>query len=294
MGAFSGMLATLRSVWGVAVDAVEGFNRDDGPAMAGYIAFAGFLSLFPFAIFLSALSGILIGPAESEAVIEALFELAPPHIAQTLAPVVEEVIGQDRGGVLTLSGLGAIWAASNAVEAIRTAFDRAYNAPVPRSFLRRRLNAVLFVLLAGVTFIVLGFLIIVAPLAVRLAEDLTGFTPPHGLTALRYGVGLACFALFLYVLNRWLPSRAPRGRMVAPGIVVTTVLWLLGASLFSVYLAFAPSYTLTYGAFAGVIVTLLFFYLTGAVLIFGAEVNAALLARRAAAEDLRGEGETWP
>jgi membrane protein len=63
-------------------------------------------------------------------------------------------------------------------------------------------------------------------------------------------------------------------------------MWTLGAVAFSVYLSYAPSYTVTYGAFAGVIVTLLFFYLTGAAIIIGAEVNATLMAfRRPTAQD---------
>jgi membrane protein len=57
---------------------------------------------------------------------------------------------------------------------------------------------------------------------------------------------------------------------------VTTVLWVAFASAFSIYLSYTPTYTVTYGTLAGVIITLMFFYLTGATIIFGAEVNAAL------------------
>ncbi|MEM8754193.1 MAG: YhjD/YihY/BrkB family envelope integrity protein [Pseudomonadota bacterium] len=131
-------------------------------------------------------------------------------------------------------------------------------------------------------FALLGALIIAAPLVIRLTTELTGFAPPFGINILRYALGLSAFAFFLYLVNRILPSRAPKSRACTPGIVVSTLLWILGASLFSVYLAFAPDYTITYGAFAGVIVTLLFFYLTAAVLIYGAEINAALLATRGA------------
>lgn len=273
-------LSRPRAIFRVASAAYTRFDRDDGTAMAGFIAFSTFLSLFPFAIFFSALAGILIGPEDSRSVIDALFELAPDHIARTLVPVLDEVIGQSRSGILTVSGIGAIWVASNAVEAIRVAFDRAYESEKPRNFFIRRLIAFAFVFLASITFTILGFLIILAPLVTSLVEDFMGVDVPFALNYLRYGLGLLGFALFLYALNRFLPSRAPGSGAVLPGIAVSTVLWLLGASLFSVYLAFAPSYTVTYGAFAGVIVTLLFFYLTGAVLIFGAEVNAALMALR--------------
>ena len=273
-------LSRAAAIWRAAVSSYNRFDGHDGTAMAGYVAFSAFLSIFPFAIFFSALAGILIGPEESRRIFESLVELAPDHITKTLMPVLNEVVGQSRGGVLTFAGLGAIWVASNAAEAVRVAFDRAYGVEKPRHFVYRRAVAIGFVFVAFVTFTVLGFLIIVAPLAFSLAKELIGFDPPIGLDAIRYALGVVTFAVFLLLLNRWLPSQAPSTRQVLPGIAVTTILWLAGASLFSIYLAFAPSYTVTYGAFAGVIVTLLFFYLTGAVVIFGAEVNATLVALR--------------
>ena len=270
----------LRAVSRAAVACYDRFDAHDGTAMAGYIAFSAFLSIFPFAIFFSALAGILIGPEDSRVIFDSLVDLAPEHITKTLMPVLYEVIGQSRGGVLTFAGFGAIWVASNAAEAVRVAFDRAYDVTTPRNFFYRRAAAIGFVFVAFITFTALGFLIIFAPLALNLSRDLIGFDPPIGLNAVRYVLGVATFAVFLLMLNRWLPSRAPSTRQILPGILVTTVLWIGGASLFSLYLAFAPSYTVTYGAFAGVIVTLLFFYLTGAVVIFGAEVNATLVALR--------------
>ncbi|MEM7524515.1 MAG: YihY/virulence factor BrkB family protein [Pseudomonadota bacterium] len=284
----------VRRLWAAARvgrAAYTRFNRDDGAAMAGYIAYTVFLSLFPFAIFMSTLAGVLIGPDESALILDALFDLAPAHIAQTLEPVVTEVIGQSRGGLLTFSAVGALWIASSAVEAVRTAFDRAYDAPVVAGFFRRRAIAFAFVFLASLTFAALGVVVILAPLALSLAEEFFGFQRPFGADIVRYALGLAVFALFLMILNRWLPSAPPNWRSVIPGIMVSTILWIAGAVGFSIYLAYAPSYTITYGAFAGVIVTLLFFYLTGAAVIFGAEVNAALLAfrkRKTANEAPRG------
>ena len=273
-GFWSRMMAAGR----VALSAYDRFEDDDGFAMAGFIAYSVFLSLFPFAIFMSALSGILIGPEESLEIIDALFQLAPEHIAHTLSPVLLEVMGEARGGLLTFSALAALWIASNAVEAVRIAFERAYNVEASRSFLHRRSIAIAFVFIAAVAFALLGFIVILAPLAINLAREFLPFHIPFGLGVLRYIFGLIVFALFLLMLNRWLPSRAPRAKRVWPGIVVSTVLWIIGATGFSIYLAFAPSYTITYGAFAGVIVTLLFFYITGAIVIYGAEVNAALIA----------------
>jgi membrane protein len=73
-----------------------------------------------------------------------------------------------------------------------------------------------------------------------------------------------------------LPARSLGARRLWPGVLVTTFLWMAAAWAFSVYLSATPTYTVTYGTLAGVIITLMFFYLTGAVIIFGAEVNAAM------------------
>lgn len=272
-------------IWRGLLGAYDRFEAHDGWAMAGYVAYSTFLSLFPFAIFFTALASVLIGPEESRAAFDALFDLAPEHVAKTLHPVLDEVLGRPRGGFVTLAGLGGLWVASSAAEALRAGLDRAYAAPAPRPFLLRRAVAFGFVLLAAMTYAALGLVVILAPLGLRLAEEWTGFVAPGGTTALRYALGVAGFALFLLVVNRLLPSRAPGWRALLPGVLVATVLWIMGAAAFSLYLSYAPDYALTYGAFAGVIVTLLFFYLTGAIVLFGAEVNAALAAER--------EAEPW-
>ena len=85
----------------------------------------------------------------------------------------------------------------------------------------------------------------------------------------------------LLALHRWLPGRRLTLRSLLPGVIVSTILWLLAASLFSIYVAELGSYSATYGSLGGVIVTLVFFYVSAVLFIFGAELNSALLRRRA-------------
>ena len=121
----------IRRFFRVLWVAYDRFNRNDGWSMSGFIAFSGLLSLFPFLIFAATLTGIMVGPERSDTIIESLFQIAPEHVALTLAPVVVEVLNKQSGEVLTLSAVFAIWAASSAVEAFRIAFDRAYAVPDP-------------------------------------------------------------------------------------------------------------------------------------------------------------------
>ena len=268
----------------VAGRAYKHFDADEGWMLSGYIAYAVLLALFPFMIFTAALASALVGPEELQAAIDWLFTQAPGRVADALAPVLTDVLGRDRGGLLTISAAGALWAASNGVEAFRAAFDRAYEARRVRGFILRRVVGMGYVLLGSVTFAILGFAIVLAPIIFQAVEALAGVKAPFGVGVLRYAVGIGAFISFLWAIHRFLPSRSQRGARLLPGIVSTLVLWMAGATAFSIYLGYAPSYSVTYGSIAGVIVTLLFFYLTGAAIIFGAEVNAAL-------ERLTGEAE---
>jgi len=268
----------VKTVWrsgAILWDAIDRFNRNDGTAMAGFIAFSSLLSVFPFLIVAATLIGAMLGDARSDQIIDALFRIAPDHVARTVEPVADEVLKRRSGGVLTVSALFAIWVASNAVEAFRIAFDRAYKVDDRRHFITGRLLAIGFVLLGAVVTALLGFSVILSPLLLHLAEQWSGERVPGGAGLLIYTFGLVVFAGFLFLMHRYLPGeRLPLVRLW-PGVVVSTILWMFGAVFFSFYLRYTPSFTVTYGALTGVVITLLFFYLTGAAIIFGAEVNAA-------------------
>ena len=132
-------------------DAVLSFNRNDGWAMAGYIAFSCILSLFPFLIAAATLIGIAVGQARSGEIIDAIFNIVPAHVALTIEPVVIEVLSKSSGRVLTASTLFAIWVASSAVESFRVAFDRAYRVDDPRGIIHNRLLAIGLVFLGSIT-----------------------------------------------------------------------------------------------------------------------------------------------
>ncbi len=255
---------------------IERFNRNDGSAMAGYIAFSGLLSIFPFLIFAATLIGMLVGNGRSEGIIDALFQIAPQHVARTLEPVVEEVLSKQSSEILTLSAVFAIWVASNAVEAFRIAFDRAYGVKDPRSFFENRAMAIAIVFLGAIVAALLGVSILFSPIIQQLIERFAQMPVPAIAGYIAYGFGILVFMGFVMLMHLWLPGQRLGDTPRWPGVLVTTVIWLAAAGAFTLYLSFTPSYTVTYGTLAGVIITLLFFYLTGATIIFGAELNAEL------------------
>lgn len=245
-------------------------------AMAGYIAFSSLLAIFPFLIFSASLVGLLVEPEQNEQAVDALFRVAPEHIAQTLEPVLREVL-IDRGqGVLTLSILVAIFLASNAVDAFRVAFDRAYDFNKSRGFIQRRLRSIGFVFLGALVAVVMAISIIFTPLLFQLAERWLDVSLPASMAVLIFVLGTTVFVMFLTIFHLLLPSQSMRKQRIWPGIFVSVILWLGGALAFSVFLSLSPTYAVTYGTLTGVIVLAMFFYLTGVAIIFGAEVNAVL------------------
>ncbi len=273
-------MSALVAAWRVLVDAIGRFNRNDGAAMAGYIAFHGLLSIFPFLIFAATLIGILVGDDRSYQIIEALFKLAPEHVAMTLEPVVNDVLDNQSGRVLTVAGLFAIWTASNGINAFRLAFDRAYQVDDPRGFFKNRAIAIGLVFLGAIVAALLGVSIILSPLLISLAEKYSHLTIPAFAGEIIYAFGIVVFAAFVLVMHRTLPGRDLPGAWNWPGVAITTLIWVMAAGGFSIYLSYTPTYSITYGTLSGVIITLMFFYITGGTIIFGAEINAAMNARQ--------------
>jgi len=290
----SRLTRSARSLWNFVAAVVWRFNEDGGSVLAGYLAYSAMLSLMPFLVFATALAGFVVGPENSEAALDMLFEGVPEHVARTLEPVVLEVLSQRRGGILTVSALGAIWVASTGIEALRVGFDQAYEVESSRHIALNRIYAMALVLALFVIFMLLALLLILGPVLFLMLEAFLGISIPAGADIARYGAGLTILWISLWVLHRVLPSRRMKPLVLWPGILASVLVWSAMATGMSVYLVYAPSYSLTYGTLAGVILTLLFFYLTGVALLLGAQVNAVVNAHRLGATPRQGDSGDAP
>ncbi|MFO1059913.1 MAG: YihY/virulence factor BrkB family protein [Dongiaceae bacterium] len=265
------------SVVAVLWDTIRGMIAHDGMEMAGYMAFTGLLALFPFLIFLAALSGLISGYDTASTLVDFLVRFAPKDVAQTLSPTIIEVTTHRRGGFLTISLVFAIWVASGAVDALRLTLNRAYEFHEHRPIWLQKLQSVFFVLIGGSSVFVVGLLILLGPLIWQVMQWFVPVTVrEQQWIVARYALGAVVIAGVTMLLHRFLPVRTPGWRQILPGALTATVLWLLTAGLFTVYLSEFANYGSTYGALAGVVVTLLFFNVTAMIFIFSAELNAAL------------------
>jgi membrane protein len=269
---------------------------DEGLELSGYIAFTAFLSLFPFLIFLAALAGFLGDPRTADEFIDAMFEFMPADVAETLAPAVREVVQARRGGLLTFGILATLWFASNGFEALRTGLNRAYGVVEQRAIWWLRLQSIAFVIGGGLIILFLSVVVILGPLVWKVlgpAVDRMLETRLVFGTARYVFAGVLMFGA-LTLLHRWLPNTRQAFARILPGVGVTTVLWLIGASLFAWYVGNLADYAVYYGSLGGVAITLVFFYVSAIIFIFGAELNAVWreqTGRRDAPQKANGEEE---
>jgi membrane protein len=269
---------------------------DDGLVLSGYIAFTAFLSLFPFLIFLAALAGFLGTRDTAHELIEAMFRFMPADVAETLAPAVRQVLGSRQGGLLTFGILATLWFASNGVEALRAGLNRAYRVTEERAIWRLRLQSIALVIGGSLIIFFLSLVVILGPLVWRVLgphiDQLLETRLVFG-TA-RYVVAAVLLLGSLLLLHRWLPNTKQAFARILPGVCATTVLWLLGAGLFSWYVGHLADYAVFYGSLGGVAITLMFFYISAILFIFGAELNAVWreqTGRGPAPQGNDGEGE---
>lgn len=271
----------IRSIGRVIYGAGRAMARSLGLELAGHIAFTGLLAIFPFLIFLAALAGFLGDYSGSLASVPAVLDLLPADVGATLRPVIDEVLAARDGGLLTLGLLGALWVASNGIDALRIALNTAYDFEESRPWWQIKLGSLGAIVVGGFTFLMLSILVVLGPV---IWTALVWLLPVQALSEaafslLRYGLATLIMIAGLLALHRWLPSRRLRWRSLLPGVIATTLLWLTAASLFSIYVAQLGDYRATYGSLGGVIATLVFFYVSAVLFIFGAEINAARLRR---------------
>lgn len=283
------MLKTLVISKSILSDAIGHFNRVDGWAMASHVALSVLMALFPFLIFVAALASFLGSEQLAGQAATLLFNTWPREIAEPLAEQVRILLTEPRGDLLTISIGLALYLASNGVEGARVALNRAYRQAEVRPFWRRRIQSLLFVVLGAIGILTLTLLLVLAPLAWTLAVDqfpmLAGFEKTVLLWRFLIATGL--LSIVLIAAHLWLPMDRRKLTEIWPGILFTLVLWVLGASAFSLYLQNFATYVSTYASLASVMIAIVFLYIIAIILILGAELNAAIIRYRKARMGLK-------
>ena len=269
----------MTNAWRIAWDALERFLEDDGWAIASHIALNGLMSLFPFLIVVTSLASFAGARPYGDEVTRILLEAWPEVVARPIAREIETVLTTSRTDLLTIGVLLAVYFASNGVEPLRTALNRAYEVREMRWWYMCRLESIAYVLVGAVALLVAAFLVVLGPLIWATAVRIVPWLAPFGWIVLfaRVAAASVVIVIALTVVYLFLPAGRRRFLDVLPGIVVTLVLWLIGGTLFGTYLAsFAQNYVNTYAGLASVMVALVFLYYSAAIFVYGGELNAAI------------------
>jgi membrane protein len=260
------------------LEAIYRLYEHSGFAMAGAMAFSFVISLFPFCIFLGALAGVFGGRELANQAVTQLFQILPQKVAAGIAPQVESIMGSSRIDLLTASAGLALFFATTAIETLRTALNGAYRVVETRSYILCLLRSMLFVFLSAVAVLVLAWAVIVGPvIAARVEPDLTqSLLDSTWLGAtLRYGLAAVVIAALLITFHLRLAAGKRRVTDVWPGVLLSMVLWLVVAGVYSYYLNFSD-YSRFYAGLSQLMVALIFFQLTAVIVILGAELNRGI------------------
>jgi membrane protein len=274
----------LRYVYLVVMDAFYTFLADDGWAIASHIALSTLMALFPFLIVLASLAGFFGSKELADQAVGLLLQIWPKQVADSLSGEIHDVLTTSRGDILTIGAVLAVYFASNGVEALRVALNRAYSVIEPRRWYWLRLESIGYTLIAAVTALAMAFLIVLGPLFIEAARrhiPLIVESNEQLLNTVRYGITIMALIVALLVLHAWLPAGRRRFLQILPGTIFTLVASLVSGIVFGQYLArFANNYVTMYAGLASVIIALVFLYFIAAIFVYGGELNAAIIKSR--------------
>ena len=244
---------------------------------AAGVAFFGLLAIFPAIAALIGVAGLVLDPASIEQQLAQAATVLPENAAQILTDQARKVASDSGGATFAaIAGVAlALYSASSGMRTLMEGMNIAYDEAEKRGFVRLYATslALTLVLIVGAIVAMAATLILPAVLAtVGLGAVFEAL-----LTYGRWPVLALLMILGLAVIYRYGPSREnARWRWITPGAVVATVLWLIASILFSIYVRNFGSYNETYGSLAGVVILLMWFWLSAFVVLLGAELNAEI------------------
>jgi membrane protein len=255
----------------------------DVPGLAAELAYRFMFATFPFAIFVVALSGFMaswLGIADpGDRIIRVIGDSLPPDLIGPVKAQLDDMLAHTEPQLLSVGALVTLYAAVGGIDTLMKAMNRAYEVPETRLLPLRMALATLLTVLGGVAVVVSFIAVVGGTLAThQLIDDigLSGVWPAFSL--LRWPAAFLLLVAAVAALLRYAPSFRTPWRWAATAATAFATVWLVVTYAFGLYVAHFARYDATYGALAGVIVLMLWFYLTAFVLLCAAEL-AALLVR---------------
>jgi membrane protein len=254
-------------------------KEDDISGAAAELAYRLFLAVFPFFIFLAALGGFVAASLSVEnptdEIMNLLGESLPPDAASVLRRELDDVIGSRNAGLLSIGLVLSIWAASSGAGTLMKTLNRIYGVRETRPIWKRYAIALGLTLLGGVSLIGAVLVMLIGQVwGLELASDL-GVEGMAGqlFTLVRLPITALAILAGLTFLYWSAPNLHLRLATILPGAILAMVAWLVVSYFFSLYVANFGSYSATYGTLGSLVAVMVWLYLSGFILLLGAEVN---------------------
>lgn len=265
--------------WGeVGRRTVREIIADDCLGLAAQLAYYLFLALFPAILFLLALGSFFPLQDLSGDLVRFLRPVASQDVIAIIADQIRRISEAQNGGLLTFGVLTALWSSSAAMVASTSALNAAYDIEEGRPWWKVRLIAIGLTIALAVFFLVSTSLVLAGP---EIAEYL-GRTLRMGPVVewtwkiLQWPVVFALVSTGIAIVYYYAPDADQDWAWISPGAVVATVLWLAASLGFRFYVTRFSDYNAAYGALGGVMVLLLWFYVSSLAILIGAEMNAEI------------------
>jgi membrane protein len=252
--------------------------EDDCLNLAAQLAYYFILALFPALLFLLALASFFPIAQVTDEVMRGLRTVAPPDVVRLIAEQMRRISESDQSGLLTLGILGALWSSSSALVGLISALNAAYDITDSRPWWKVRLLAIGLTVALAIFLLISSTLVIAGPEIAGKVADTFGLGAAFTWTwnILQWPFALMLVITALALVYYYGPDVSQKWVWFSPGAALATVLWL-GISLgFRAYLQYAADYNATYGTIGGVIVLLLWLYLSGFAILVGAELNSEI------------------
>jgi membrane protein len=275
-------------------------NEDDVWGRAAQLSYYFLLALFPLLIFLTSMLGIFAAGTElRHNLLDYLARVMPPSASTLVSQTIDNVINSSGGGKLSFGILATLWAASNGMGAISESLNAAYNVKETRPWWKVRLVTIgLTIALALLIMSALTLTLYGGQIAELIASH-KGLSEAFTITwkIVQWPIVLAFVLLSFSLIYYFAPDLTDQDwKWVTPGAGLGVALWLLVSFGFRAYLNFFDSYSATYGSLGAVIILMLWFYLTGAAILIGGEINSEVENAMAeeGAPDAKERGEKSP
>ncbi|WP_442853247.1 YihY/virulence factor BrkB family protein [Bacillus sp. EB01] len=249
-------------------------KEDDLPGLSAQLAYYFLLSLFPLLIFLLTLMPYL--PIPQRDILGAIQDFAPPEAFALIEKNLNSIMENRSGGLLSLGIIGTIWSASNGINALVRAFNKAYNVDETRSFIVARGMSILFTF--GMVFVFIIALVLPV-FGEEIGKFLFSFLGLDGAFIVIWNLirwALTPLILFgIFTILYWVaPNLKMKCKSAIPGAIFATIGWIITSLGFSFYVSNFGNYTSTYGSIGGIIILMIWLYLSAFIILLGGEINA--------------------